>query len=86
MSLAVVVAALALTVHTFCWEPSVGATGYRVYWSSGSDIWASGHRIETTELCVDDPVGEPVPGEIVYYIVTAFDADGESETEHGPIV
>ena len=80
------IAALVLTAHTFCWDRSIGASGYRVYWSSASDMWAAGSMSETAALCLADPVPDPVPGELIYFIVTAFNSHGESETEHGPIM
>ena len=84
---AVLAAAVAQTpIHDYCWDASPGATGYRLYWSSSPTVWVSGQRVETTALCVPDPSPIPVPHEIVYYVVTAFNAVGESETEHGQII
>jgi len=85
MSLAIAAVALVLAVHTFCWDPSTGATSYRLYWSSVGGAWTTGERVETPDTCVADPTPIPVPGEIVYYVVTAVNSDGESEAEHGPI-
>jgi len=70
----------------FCWDASSNATGYRVYWSDAPDWWPSSNVIDTSSLCVTDPLPESVPGEVLFFVVTAYNAYGESKTDHGPII
>jgi hypothetical protein len=77
------------------WDPVPTATGYRLYWSNAVPgaypPWTTCQMIETTltETTFDPPA--PPPNEIVFIIVTAFNAVGESGTgwaegtTHGPI-
>jgi hypothetical protein len=70
----------------FCWSASARATGYRLYWSTIPDTWPVERMVDTSDLCVDDHARDPYPGECLYYVVTAYNSAGESETEHGPII
>jgi len=70
----------------FCWDASPTATGYHVYWSAAPDWWPSSNVTNTSSLCLTDPAPDPVPGEVLFIVVTAHNAYGESETDHGPIV
>ena len=73
--------------YQFCWDASEHATAYRVYWSfADPPMWSVVEMSSTTETCMADPTPEPVPGEIIYFLVTAINEQGESETEHGPII
>jgi hypothetical protein len=78
--------AVASDPEVFCWEKSESTIGYHLYWSTEPDWWLSGNMTETTGLCVDDPAPDAFPGEVIFYVVTSYNAEGESETEHGPIV
>jgi len=71
---------------TVCWTQSVGAGGYRLYWNTVSTEWLRTQAFETSELCATDHARDPLPGEVIYYVVTAYNYGGESETEHGPII
>ena len=87
VALIVLLAAVGLASgDNICWDSSEGATGYRVYWGTDPTWWTPLQQVETAALCVADPTPEPLPGEIVYFIVTAYNAYGESETEHGEIL
>ena len=75
----------------WCWSESAGAEGYRFYWSNVPNTWTScNHTDHDTSICVE---GRCCPGDfdegwnvdIVYYVVTAYNAAGESSTEHGPV-
>jgi len=83
----VLVAATAASAHPhrICWDGSPDATGYRIYWGTDPTWWTPMDMVETEAMCIDDPTPEPEPDAIVYFIVTAFNANAESETEHGPI-
>jgi hypothetical protein len=70
----------------FCWDASINATGYRVYWSTAPDWWPSSNMNQTAALCLTDPGPDTIPGEVIFFVVTAYNVDGESETGHGPIV
>jgi hypothetical protein len=76
----------ASSLSTYCWDPSPEATGYRVYWSLAPDWWPSKNLTEVSDTCLTDPSPTPIPGEVIFYVVTAFNAEGESATEHGPVV
>ena len=79
--------ALAVTTpYTFCWDGSTGAVGYRLYWSTVPDAWPSERMTQTPSTCVEDHAPDPAPGELLYYVVTAYSQGGESETEHGQII
>ena len=67
------------------WGASRGAGTYRVYWSTAPVEWTTGNMVQTTGLSVPDPAPAPLPGQVIYYVVTASNYYGESETEHGPI-
>jgi hypothetical protein len=76
----------ALLLHSWCWNASIGAEGYRLYWSEWQGEFHEYQMVETTQVCV--PVGtipDPLPGEIYYIVVTAYNSAGESTTEHGDI-
>lgn len=74
------------------WSESEGATGYRFYWSINHSNWHDCDRVEyPATICTG---GTCYPGEfdegwnevpLVFYVVTAFNAAGESTTEHGPV-
>ena len=75
----------------WCWDESEGAEGYRLYWSNVPIAWSGCNTIEyNTTSCI---AGRCCPGlfdegwnvGLVYYIVTAYNAAGESITEHGPV-
>jgi len=72
--------------YRVCWDASEGATLYRVYWTLDHTFWTPFQSVDTTETCVADPAPEPALGQVVYFVVTAINAVGESETEHGPII
>jgi hypothetical protein len=91
LTMALLLQSLYPTIETenprlFCWDASVNATEYHVYWSASPDWWPSSNTTSTSSLCVTDPLPDPIPGEVLFFVVTALNAYGESETDHGPIV
>jgi len=83
-----------LATMFWCWDPVSGATGYRVYWSTDPTSWSACNRTEISAVnacqpgdpmvCCDN--GEPLPdGDVIYFVVTAFNGAGESETDHGDV-
>jgi hypothetical protein len=68
-------------IRTITWDPSEGATGYRVYLMEPGGAWVQLAETVSPELSdvheVDDLVGEQV-----WIVVTAENDFGESETEH----
>lgn len=67
-------------IHTAFWEPSVGADGYRLYLAQPGGAWVQFGETAETEYVVDFATW---PDGLVLFLVTAFNAAGESETEHG---
>lgn len=72
------------------WDSVANATGYRLRWSTQPDVWCrADHTDISTYACtLNDCHGEiAMPaGDLVFIVVTAYNAIGESPTEHGAIV
>lgn len=88
-------AEVVLAAALWCWNPVMNADGYRFYWSRTGTQWQDCDRVEVLvpETCVPYPTApEPLPGELIFLTVTAFNGAGESDTgwqdggTHGPIV
>ena len=72
---------LLAVLHLFCWDPSAGASGYHLYTSdTPCGAWLT--VTDTASTCVEVEVPDPLPGDVSYFIVTAHNNLGESETEH----
>ena len=79
----------------WCWDPSSGATGYRIYWSASPTTWSACYRFDVSAVNAcppGDPMvccdggGTPMPeGDLVFFVVTAYNGVGESATEHGVV-
>lgn len=77
--LSIATANAAVVTLTFEWDPNTenDLAGYRLYSSMSSGVYTKGQHIQqvgkvvTTQDTIDIE-----PGEIVYYVLTAFDTEG----------
>jgi len=91
LSLALAMVALPMDVgqpYTWTWDPSPSdnVDGYRLRWSATPHSWPAANMVETDQLFAEDNAPDPEPGGCTYYVVTAFNENGESETGHGEII
>ena len=68
-----------------CWHP---ADMQEIDIATSCEVYPDLEDIGTT--CCDGgltPLGvdEPVPGDLIFFVITAFNVVGESVTDHGPI-
>lgn len=79
-----------LLMADWCWTVSAGADGYRLYWSNVPQVWAACNATDyPSSVCVDDRCCSTDfvdgSGDLLFYVVTAYNVAGESSTEHGPV-
>jgi hypothetical protein len=94
-----VIAALLLVLHTICWDPSAGATGYRLWWRSGTvcipwgvEVWSllCDGDIDCptftvgSRVCAESDIPVPAPARVTYFLVTAHNAAGQSGFRNAP--
>ena len=89
------ISAFMLATLMWCWD-DVGniADGYRLYWGVTGQAWLESTRVEIArdDVCLDNECcaasSEPSlqPGELFFFVVTAFSGPNESDTEHGEVV
>lgn len=79
-----------LPSQTWAWQAVPNATSYRVYWSASGQVWCDSNRLNLRALkCVDGVCQLDIPmppSKMAFIVVTAVNANGQSVTEHGPIV
>ena len=73
------------------WDTVPSADGYYLRWSFYPDLWPECQRLTINAAAINDDNLDAMvplnrPGFVVYYVVTAYNAAGESSTGHGPIV
>ena len=88
--IAALVIALAAT-HTWSWSPVADADGYRLYWSMTPYTWDRTYSVDVGNMTTYDdfPISHlttPQPGGIFHFVVTSYNAAGESITEHGNVI
>jgi hypothetical protein len=80
------IAAVALAISLWTWDAVPNADGYHFYWSRVGTQWDACDMVEVTANEIPYPTApEPLPGEIIYITVSAFNAAGESAEDHGPV-
>ena len=89
------ISVIMLATLMWCWD-DVGniADGYRLYWGFTGQAWMESARVEVVrddvcrdnECCAESSAPTQQPGEIFFFVVTAFSGGSESDTEHGEVV
>ena len=68
------------------WDEEPRATHYRLYWTSNLTAWSACDLGEEDYNEAGDYAPNPLPGQVIYIMVTAVNRDGEEGPgEHGPI-
>lgn len=87
MTAAALLLAAYLATQAWSWEPVAGATSYRVYYGGAPAAWcpmqyaavpSSACTATECQLEVQEPTGD-----LIFFNVTAINADGESVWDHG---
>ena len=66
----------------WCWDAVAEVDGYNVYWHEVIGEWELAEMASTWDTCLFDISRDPLPGELIYYVVTSYNEYGESPTEH----
>jgi hypothetical protein len=75
-----------LLLSLWHWNPVPEAEGYYLYRRDSTAPWSACQRAQVVGSAQVSDYLDPVPGQLLQYVVTAYNAGGESPTEHGPIV
>lgn len=81
-----------LPTQVWEWDQVAGATSYRIYWgASPSGPWSrqDSEEFQAVDICTNGNCQADIPmppEDLSFIVVTAINANGESDTEHGPII
>lgn len=73
--LALLALTLPLKAVTLAWDPSIGATGYKLYYGTQSSNYAS---VVVAGINTSNKISTLTPGVRYYFAVTAYNATSES--------
>lgn len=78
-----------LFTQTWAWDEVPGATSYRICWSRIKNAWCLENcRVYDASVCINGKCQGFVPKptwKLTFFVVTAINDQGESDTEHGPV-